>query len=134
MQQKLIAGITIAVALILVALIISPGTKNELPKNSPSNGTPDVRMEGGTQIIHIFARGGYRPGVVNAQSGVPTRLEIETNGTYDCSAALVIPALQYKKMLPPTGTTLIDIPQGSPGSTLTALCAMGMYSFRVQFN
>ncbi|MEK7528286.1 MAG: cupredoxin domain-containing protein [Patescibacteria group bacterium] len=93
-----------------------------------------VRVEDGVQIIRVKALGGYSPRVVNAQAGVPTRIEMQTKGTYDCSSWLVIPSLRYQKQLPSKGVTNIDVPPQEKGSTITGLCAMGMYSFDVIFN
>jgi plastocyanin domain-containing protein len=101
--------------------------------NAPVVSGDSVRTENGTQIIHIVARGGYSPRVVTAQADMPTRIEMETSGSYDCSSALTIPSLDYTKQLPATGTTIIDVPAQSKGEVLTGLCAMGMYTFDIEF-
>lgn len=93
-----------------------------------------VRIENGTQIIHIVARGGYSPRRITAQADLPTQIEMETKGTYDCSSWLTIPDLNYAKQLPSTGVTLIDVPPQSAGTTLVGLCSMGMYSFEIGFD
>lgn len=94
---------------------------------------PTVREENGTQIIRILARGGYSPDTVSAKSGIPTIVEVETKGTYDCSSAFTIPSLKYEEQLPATGITKIDIGSREKGTELLATCSMGMYSFTMNF-
>ena len=87
----------------------------------------------GVQVVDIAAKGGYAPRVVVARAGIPTTLRVQTSGTFDCSASLVIPALSYRKFLPPSGVEEIFIPTERAQGTLRGLCSMGMYNFRVEF-
>ena len=92
----------------------------------------NVEIRDGIQYVTISARGGYSPKVSMAQAGIPTKLIIKTNNTYDCSAALVIRSIGYQKSLPPIGEEAIDL--GIPkNGTLQGLCSMGMYNFAVNF-
>jgi hypothetical protein len=59
---------------------------------------------------------------------------MKTNGTYDCSASLVIRQLNYRGMLPNTGETTIDAGTPKSGDVLRGVCGMGMYSFAIAFN
>jgi hypothetical protein len=59
---------------------------------------------------------------------------MKTNGTYDCSASLVIRSLNYRAMLPNTGETTIDAGTSKAGDVLKGVCGMGMYSFDITFN
>lgn len=99
----------------------------------PSAGAPTATIIDGKQIIDITAKGGYSPREVTAKAGVPTVLRVTTNGTFDCSASLVIPKLSYQKFLQPSGTEEITIPAEQAQGTLQGLCAMGMYNFRIIF-
>ncbi len=94
----------------------------------------NVKNEDGKQIIEVSAKGGYAPSMTTAKANVPTILRIQTSATFDCSSALRIPTLNYSKNLPPTGTTDIEVPAQVAGTTLEALCSMGMYGFSVAFN
>lgn len=94
----------------------------------------NIKTEGDKQIVEIKAKGGYAPAMTTAKAGVPTIIRIQTNGTFDCSTALRIPDLKYSKNLPATGTTDIEVPAQEAGTTLSALCSMGMYHFKIQFN
>ncbi|HEY4523344.1 MAG TPA: cupredoxin domain-containing protein [Candidatus Paceibacterota bacterium] len=123
---------------ILVAAILIGGAIVIVGSNQDSNGiTPptenNVNVIDGKQIIEINAKGGYSPRVTTAQAGMPTVIKVNTRGTFDCSSALVIPSLGYRKNLPPSGETIIDVPLQASGSVLQGLCAMGMYNFQVRF-
>ena len=91
-----------------------------------------VEIRDGVQYVTINARGGYSPKVSQAKANVPTKLIVKTNGTYDCSLALVIRSIGYQKILSQTGEEIIDL--GTPQTgTLQGICSMGMYSFVVNF-
>lgn len=94
----------------------------------------NVTMVDGEQIIQIKAKGGYFPRITEAKADVATTLEVTTEGTFDCSAALSIPKLSYNKSLPLSGTTKIDIPPQKAGTELQGFCAMGMYYFEIKFS
>ena len=94
----------------------------------------NVSMVDEKQIIEINAKGGYLPRNSIAKANTPTAIKIITQGTFDCSSAVVIPSLGYRRNLPPSGETFIQIPPQKEGSTLQVLCAMGMYNFSVKFN
>lgn len=126
--------------LIAIALVILVGTAMLLggSKNSNSNssqqGGSNVSIVDGKQIITINARGGYSPRVTTAKADVPTAIKMSTKGTFDCSSAISIPSIGYRNNLPPSGETFIDIPPQKAGTTMQGLCAMGMYSFVINFN
>lgn len=94
---------------------------------------PTAVIVDGKQVIDISAKGGYLPRVVTAKAGVPTVLRVTTNGTFDCSASVVIPKLSYQKFLQPSGTEDIAISAEQAQGTLQGLCAMGMYNFQIKF-
>jgi plastocyanin domain-containing protein len=92
-----------------------------------------VRIQNGVQIIDVTAKGGYSPNIIEATAGVPTELHVTTQGTFDCSASLVIPAFDYKKVLEPTGTEVITIAENKAQGTVRGTCGMGMYDFQIIF-
>ncbi|MDO8566540.1 MAG: cupredoxin domain-containing protein [bacterium] len=94
---------------------------------------PTASIIDGTQIIDISAKGGYSPRRVIAKAGIPTILRVQTRGTFDCSASLVIPTLSYQKFLQPSGTEDIAISAEQARGTLQGLCSMGMYNFQIIF-
>lgn len=124
--------------IITVALVIGIGIVmfSQSKNNSNTGGmesAQNVEIRDGIQYVTINARGGYSPKASTAQANIPTKLIMKTNGTYDCSAALVIRSIGYEKILPNTGEEIIDL--GNPkAGTLQGLCSMGMYNFVVNFN
>ncbi len=129
-----ITALSILIAAILIGgSIILVGRQNNL-KNNNQTGANNVSVVDGKQIIEINAKGGYSPRVTTAKADIPTILKLNTRGTFDCSASLIIPKIGYQKNLPPSGVTAVEIPPQKSGSTLRGLCGMGMYSFRINFN
>ena len=137
MKQKIITPIAIVVSGLIVAWAIMSGTDIS-PANKNTDKTivssqENVSVSDGKQIIEISAKGGYSPKKTTAKAGIPTLIKMRTNSTFDCSSALVIPSINYKKNLPFSGDTLIEIPPQKEGTVMRGLCSMGMYSFEINF-
>lgn len=117
-----------------IGILFTSGSK--LKNNQSSTDTQvlqNVEVKDGIQYITINARGGYSPRISEAKAGIPTKLVVKTNGTYDCSASLVIRSIGFQKILPQTGETTIDLGSPKNGVPLLGVCGMGMYSFQVNF-
>ena len=123
-----IASIIIILALAGALGLVFWGGKSEVPAEN------NVEVRDGVQYVAIDAKGGYFPKVSSAKAGIPTKLVMNTRGTYDCSSALVIKSISYQNILPQNGSTEIDIGTGKAGETIQGLCSMGMYNFTVKFN
>jgi len=119
--------ISIAVSVLLI------GGAFWLATSSSGGSTGVATMENGVQVIDIAAKGGYSPRVITAKAGVPSVIRVETSGTFDCSASLVIPKLSYQKSLQPSGTEEISISSEQAQGTMQGLCSMGMYNFQIRF-
>ncbi|MCX6734767.1 MAG: cupredoxin domain-containing protein [Candidatus Peregrinibacteria bacterium] len=131
-MKTILGGILSGFAFVgLIFLLFGGSGKSGLP--SMSGGGNNVRIENGVQIVEISAKGGYSPRVSYAKAGVPTTLRMNTNGTFDCSASVVIPSLNYQESLPMSGTKDIPLPAQAAGKTIQGFCSMGMYSFEVDF-
>ncbi len=129
MNKTSLIIITIALA-IGIGIIFLGGSKND---TRTVGSAQNVEIKDGIQYITVNAKGGYSPKVSTAKAGIPTKLIVKTNGTYDCSASLVIRSVGFQKILAQTGEEIIDL--GTPQSgTLQGLCSMGMYNFAVNFN
>ncbi len=102
--------------------------------NGSGESAQQVEVKDGVQYVTIQARGGYFPQVTNAQAGIPTKLIMQTSGTFDCSASLVVPAVGFQDILPRTGNTEIDLGVPKAEEPLRGVCGMGMYSFVINFN
>ena len=131
MNQKLLIGVTVFLG---TALLVGVLTWNGPDQSAQTNSGATVTQENGVQVIHILARGGYSPRIVNAQAGVATRLDVETKATYDCSASISIPKLNIQEVLTRTGVKSFEIPAQEKGAKIEGTCSMGMYGFTLAFN
>lgn len=125
MKSTVISVIT-AVALIGGAFMLTSSGVEEVGNAN------NVTVVGDKQVIEIKAKGGYQPRKSIAKSGILTIIRFNTNGTFDCSSSVRIPAMNISKMLPPAGTTDIDIGIQQRGA-LKGSCGMGMYPFEIEF-
>lgn len=130
-KTYIITAIFIGVALVAGAIIMRTDSGGSSDRVTASAGTAVV--ESGVQYIDITARGGYSPKVTKAKAGVPTTIRMHTENTYDCSSALVIPALDVEVRLKATGVEEISVPTEKTQGTLEGMCSMGMYHFSVVF-
>lgn len=124
------ASIIITLSLVLAVGIIFVGGSET--KNS-GRAVENSEIRDGVQYITIDAKGGYSPRISTAKAGIPTKLIVQTNGTYDCSASLVVRDANFQQILPQTGKTEIDIGIKNPADTVQGVCGMGMYSFEIKF-
>lgn len=133
------SSLIITLALVFTLGIVFWGGSNS-NLNSASKSDPsfapgnNVEIRDGIQYVKIDAKGGYNPNVSVAKAGIPTKLIMNTKGTFDCSSSLVIKSLNYQQVLPPDGETEIDIGTPKVGEPLQGMCGMGMYNFQVRFN
>lgn len=111
--------------------IIFLGDSSDNTEVTASQAGQNVVIKDGVQYITIVAKGGYSPRTSSVQADIPTKLIVKTNGTYDCSAALVIRSVGYQKILPQTGEEIIDLGTLQKGAVVQGTCSMGMYSFTI---
>jgi Cu+-exporting ATPase len=130
-ERSVIKNLIIA----LVVLVITVAGVYTLLSNKKSAqvALDAVVQDGDTQIVSVTAKGGYSPRIIQAKAGQKTVLKMLTKNTFDCSSALIIPKLGVHKILPASGETAIEIPAQAAGSVIDASCAMGMYSFQINF-
>lgn len=129
-MNKIILSIIVALSLIAIGFMVARKPVGNVDSTAAQN--YNVKMEGGTQIVELKAKGGYIPRVTLAKAGVPTILRMNTNGTFDCSSSIRIPSLNISKNLPPSGLTDIDLGT-QPVGTFQGSCGMGMYPFEIIF-
>ena len=129
MQKNTIASVAISIALIGGALYFV--------SHEPSKGgaeTRNVQIRNGVQYVTITAKGGFSPRTTDIRAGIPTKLIVRTNNTYDCSASLMVQSVGFRKILQPTGEETIDLGVLEPGEKTLGVCGMGMYSFQINAN
>lgn len=124
--------IIITLALVMgIGIVFFGGSKN----NTETGGSAqNVEIRDDVQYITVNAKGGYSPKVSTAKAGIPTKLIVKTDGTYDCSASLVIRSVGFQKILAQTGEEVIDLGTPKAGQPVQGLCGMGMYNFSINFN
>ncbi|MSR70644.1 hypothetical protein EXS62_01230 [Candidatus Kaiserbacteria bacterium] len=124
--------IIITLALVIgIGIVFLGGSKNNTETGASAQ---NVEIRDGVQYVTVNAKGGYSPKVSTAKAGIPTKLIVKTDGTYDCSASLVIRSVGFQKILAQTGEEVIDLGTPKAGQPLQGLCGMGMYNFSVNFN
>ncbi len=128
-------SIVITLGLVVALGIIFLGGSSKSKDTASTGGsTENTEIKNGVQYITINAKGGYSPKVASAQGGIPTKLIVKTNGTFDCSSSLVIRSIGFQKILPQTGETEIDLGTPKSGEPLVGVCGMGMYNFQINFS
>ena len=125
-------NLPLVTSVVFAALVIG-GTVMFAGNAGTSAQSKNVTKIGEQQVIAIVAKGGYAPKLTTAEANAPSVLRVSTDGTYDCSSTLNIPALRVSKVMEPTGVTEIAIPPQQPGTELKGTCAMGMYNFSIKF-
>lgn len=127
------ASVIITLMLVVGIGIIFFGALRNGPGQESDQAVQNVETRDGIQYVTIEAKGGYSPKVSDAKAGIPTKLVIKTNGTYDCSSSLIIRSIGYQKVLPQTGEETIDLGTPEAGAPLQGTCGMGMYNFVINF-
>lgn len=122
---------------ILISVTIIVGTIYLVSDNSGSAKSDvlisdNVVVKDGVQYVTVVAKSGYSPRVSTVKSDFPTKLLVKTNGTYDCSVALVIRSVNFQKILQPSGEELIDLGVLKLGEKVQGVCGMGMYNFQIK--
>ncbi len=77
---------------------------------------------------------GYSPAILHLPANQPVAIDWVTQNTQACSRSVVIPGLDYQKILPTTGRVRLDIPAQPKGTILRYPCSMGMYPSQFVFD
>jgi len=94
----------------------------ELPESSTAT------VAGGVQDITIIVKSnGYTASANTIKRGTPVRLTLKTDNTQGCIRAFTIPDFNISKVLPVTGTEIIEFTPQKTGR-LAYSCSMGMYT------
>ncbi len=139
MKLTTLLSLAAAVVLLAGAAIFLTSRRPSSPASvaaSPAPGSVAVKEggpDGSAQVINIVAKGGYTPTAAMAKAGVPVALKIRTDGTFDCTAAVRIPSLNWSKQLGPNEEVTLQIPAQNAGTTLVGVCSMGMNNFKITF-
>ena len=92
-----------------------------------ANGEANLDATGTIQEVTITVEEArYVPARIQMKAGIPARLTLITDNIYTCSRAFVIPAFNVQKLLPATGSEIIEFTPTSKGQ-IPFMCSMGMY-------
>lgn len=132
MNKNIIISIVISIALIGGTLYLI----SEKPIFSDGKVAPlqQVEIRDGVQYVTITAKEGYSPRTTEIKGGLPTKLIMKTDGTYDCSVSLMVRSVGFQKILKPTGEEVIDLGTLQSGEKVQGVCGMGMYNFQIKVN
>lgn len=87
-----------------------------------------VKIVNGKQEVEIIAtNSGYKTSTKNIKLGVPVKLKITSKNVQSCARNFIIPSLNINKMLPSSGTEIIEFTPSKEG-LLNFSCGMGMYT------
>ncbi len=128
MQKNTIISIIISLALIGGTLYFI----SDRSETSQVAQSQNVEIRDGVQYVTVTAKGDYSPSITQIKGGIPTKLIVKTDGTYDCTASLVIRSVGFQKMLQPTGEEVIDLGTPKSGDKVQGVCGMGMYNFQIK--
>jgi plastocyanin domain-containing protein len=131
MQKNTILSIIVSIAIIggTLYFVSEKPTSSERIEVAQSQ---NVEIREGVQYVTVTAQGGYSPRSSVIQPDIPTKLIVKTNGTYDCSASLVMRSVGFQKILEPTGEAVIDLGTPKSGEKIQGVCGMGMYNFQIK--
>lgn len=88
----------------------------------------EILMKNGKQEVTINVKNtSYQTSINKLKIGVPVKLILKTNKTVGCSRAFTIPEYSLSKILPATGTEILEFTPTKLGR-LTFTCSMGMYT------
>jgi hypothetical protein len=120
-----LAGSPVSVSKFVASLTAQP-TLSAPAAQSPENG----------QNAYVVSVGddGYNPSVLHLPAEKPVTLSWVTTGTRSCARSVVIPGLNYQKLLPTVGQVAFDIPAQKRGTTIEYSCSMGMYFGKLVFD
>lgn len=95
----------------------------------------NVKASGGQPgyVVNV-TENGYSPSVLHLPADKPITLEWVTENTQTCARSVVIPELEYQKILPSSGRVELDIPAQPKGTVIRYTCSMGMYPSEFVFD
>lgn len=134
MQKNTIISIIISVVIIVGSLYFATKDTSISPGTSEVAQAQNSEIKNGVQYVTVTAKGGYSPKMSFIQPNIPTKLIVKTDGTYDCSASLIVRSVGFQKILQSTGEEVIDLGTPKSGEKIQGVCGMGMYSFQIKVN
>jgi sulfite exporter TauE/SafE len=132
----------VAVAMLILGLVSfdaglnlvgSPFSFTRLAVSLGASANLAVAGSAGEYVVQV-TEDGYSPVVLHMPAKHPVSLIWVTENTQTCARSVVIPGLDYQKILPPTGRVELKIPAQPQGTVLRYTCSMGMYPSELVFD
>lgn len=108
-------------------------SESSVPSQAASESAVGNQPADDSTIVLNVENDGYFPQTLKASANTPVKLNLVTDKTYSCARDFVIPALNYNKLLPESGTVTVDIPAQPAGTKMFFTCSMGMYTGVIVF-
>lgn len=86
-----------------------------------------INTQGLQEVTIDVSDRGYQATATTLKAGVPVRLTLRTKNTRGCARAFTIPAFNISKVLPETGSEVVEFTPQKTGR-LAYSCSMGMYT------
>ncbi len=130
----LVIGVfSVNTGLVLVGSPISFNALAEAIAPPPVQSVPYSSVPGTDSLVINVTNAGYAPASLSAPAGKPVKVRFVSKNTQSCALAVVIPSLNFEKVLPQTGEASVNIPAQKAGSVIPYSCSMGMYTGQIVF-
>jgi sulfite exporter TauE/SafE len=96
--------------------------------------SPSVRGAPGLSYVVNVKNDGYSPKVLHLAANQPVNLNWVSKNVQSCALSVVVPGLNYQKLLPSTGQIALSIPAQPKGTVMRYACSMGMYTGQLIFD
>jgi sulfite exporter TauE/SafE len=131
----------VAITLILLGLVSIDSGLNLASSPVSFSGLFNQVVYAGSQPVSAaegyaieVSENGYAPVILHLPAGKPVSLEWVTQGTQSCARSVVIPGLDYQKILPTSGRVSMQIPAQAKNTVIRYTCSMGMYPSQLVFD
>ncbi len=130
-----LGAISVNTGLVLMGSPVSFNALADALAPPPVQSSPANVQTGGSSnsLVINVTNSGYSPARLVAPAGQDVHVRFVSKNTNSCALAVVIPSLNFEKVLPPTGEAGVDIPAQTAGSVIPYSCSMGMYSGQIVF-
>jgi plastocyanin domain-containing protein len=85
---------------------------------------------GGSQVVDVTVKGGYRPALVTAEAGRPLRLNFTRREATPCGEEVVLPEFGRRAHLPEGEVVSVEVTPSGPGE-YEFTCGMNMYKGKI---
>jgi plastocyanin domain-containing protein len=96
-------------------------------ENANVGSVAGVNAQGKQEVTVNVKSNGYTTSANTLTAGMPVKLSLVTNNVQGCTRGFTIPSLNISKVLPQTGTEIVEFTPTKTGR-LAFSCNMGMFT------